>query len=361
MATTEDPCLAYDAGGYAYREFSCVYPMLEPLYFEWVKYQLLVLHKAIRKFFGEKLSNFSFHFIPALKSTGIPPLRCIGCRRDRTFRLLLSFFTPFLSMLGPNTWRWDYLFSSTFIRWEKEREREWKGMRRIGCCSGWNFLLTVYSPPPYIKQKRESWNWRNVLAVWNLGLSIFSWMGAIRTVPHVFSDMATRSLRDNICVNPRYGIGAGSTGLWMFLFVCSKFPWVFWNIECHWICCLCIYQCGKCQQFLHMKPEAMLTLPLPYLPLSFISNSPLLTPTPVNWLTLSSWLFTRRKSCFCTGTITLLFFCTHGMGSHTHRPLVFTWLPWTTRFMRSCTVITSSWRLSKSPSGSIPCGSHLCK
>jgi hypothetical protein len=49
-------------------------------------------------------------------------------------------------------------------------------------------------------------------------------MGAIRTVPHVFHDMATRSVRDNMCVNPRYGIGAGSTGLWCFLFAVSKFP-----------------------------------------------------------------------------------------------------------------------------------------
>lgn len=75
-----------------------------------------------------------------------------------------------------------------------------------------------------IAQKQESWNWRKTLAAWNLLLSLFSFMGMIRTVPHVLVDMATLPLRDNICVNPRYGSGSGSTGLWMFLFAMSKFP-----------------------------------------------------------------------------------------------------------------------------------------
>lgn len=146
METPEDPCLSYDLGGYPYREFSCVYPVLEPLYFEFEKYR--------------------------------DPVPALNWLQNRPF---IPIITVILYAIG------------------------------------------LYVGPKMMK-KQDSWNWRNALAVWNLGLSIFSWMGAIRTVPHVFSDMATRSLRDNICVNPRYGIGAGSTGLWMFLFVCSKFP-----------------------------------------------------------------------------------------------------------------------------------------
>uniref|UniRef100_A0A7S1ZT57 Elongation of fatty acids protein n=1 Tax=Trieres chinensis TaxID=1514140 RepID=A0A7S1ZT57_TRICV len=74
---------------------------------------------------------------------------------------------------------------------------------------------------------RESWKWRRTLAMWNLGLSVFSWIGMARTLPQLVHNLWTMSLRDNLCTNPEITYGSGSTGLWVQLFVLSKFPELF--------------------------------------------------------------------------------------------------------------------------------------
>lgn len=71
---------------------------------------------------------------------------------------------------------------------------------------------------------REAWSWRRALAFWNLGLSVFSWIGMARTLPQLLHNLFTMSLRDNLCMNPEISYGSGSTGLWVQLFVLSKFP-----------------------------------------------------------------------------------------------------------------------------------------
>jgi len=75
----------------------------------------------------------------------------------------------------------------------------------------------------YMKS-RDPWQWRKILAVWNLSLCIFSWMGAMRTAPQLVYNLSTMSVRDNLCTDPRITIGYGSCGLWIQLFVLSKFP-----------------------------------------------------------------------------------------------------------------------------------------
>ena len=61
-------------------------------------------------------------------------------------------------------------------------------------------------------------------ALWNLGLSLFSWIGFFRTMPHLLHNLTHFSVRDNICRDPEAMFGSGSTGLWVQLFVLSKFP-----------------------------------------------------------------------------------------------------------------------------------------
>lgn len=75
----------------------------------------------------------------------------------------------------------------------------------------------------YMKE-RESWGWRKTMAFWNLGLSLFSWLGMARTLPQLMHNLATMSLRDNLCEDPRISYGSGSAGLWVQLFILSKFP-----------------------------------------------------------------------------------------------------------------------------------------
>jgi elongation of very long chain fatty acids protein 6 len=72
--------------------------------------------------------------------------------------------------------------------------------------------------------KQPAGSWRNILAAWNFSLSLFSWIGAFRTAPQLYYNLTTYSLRDNMCDNPAVTYGSGSTGLWVQLFVLSKFP-----------------------------------------------------------------------------------------------------------------------------------------
>lgn len=74
---------------------------------------------------------------------------------------------------------------------------------------------------------RESFRVRKVLALWNLFLSVFSFIGMLRTAPNLVHNLATLSLRDNLCLDPVTTYGSGSTGLWTVLFVLSKFPELF--------------------------------------------------------------------------------------------------------------------------------------
>ena len=86
----------------------------------------------------------------------------------------------------------------------------------------------------YFLKDQDSWKWRNSLAVWNLFLSVFSTIGMLRTAPQLLHNLTTLSLRDNLCTDPRITYGSGSTGLWVQLFILSKFPWVQKCIAMNW-------------------------------------------------------------------------------------------------------------------------------
>jgi len=73
-------------------------------------------------------------------------------------------------------------------------------------------------------EKQPPGSWRHILAAWNFSLSLFSWIGAFRTAPQLYYNLARYSLRDNFCDNPAETYGSGSTGLWIQLFILSKFP-----------------------------------------------------------------------------------------------------------------------------------------
>lgn len=74
---------------------------------------------------------------------------------------------------------------------------------------------------------RPAWNWRSAMALWNLSLSVFSWVGMARTLPQLVHNLTHLSVRDNLCEDPRITYGSGSSGLWVQLFILSKFPYVY--------------------------------------------------------------------------------------------------------------------------------------
>ena len=85
------------------------------------------------------------------------------------------------------------------------------------------YAVSIYYGQAFFA-KRDRWNWRYTLAFWNLFLSTFSLVGMLRTAPHLIHNLTHLSFRDNMCLDPRTTYGSGSTGLWVQLFILSKFP-----------------------------------------------------------------------------------------------------------------------------------------
>lgn len=118
----------------------------------------------------------------------------------------------------------DYLFP---FAWE----REWVGagtsvvtrtwwwvsyavvsLYYIGLCMGGNFM-----------KDRKPYGLKNVLALWNLFLAIFSFIGAVRTVPHLVMMVTTYGFDYTLCRAAVAGYGNGAVGFWVAAFVYSKY------------------------------------------------------------------------------------------------------------------------------------------
>jgi hypothetical protein len=62
------------------------------------------------------------------------------------------------------------------------------------------------------------------LAVWNAFLSLFSFMGMLRTVPFLLARLMEGSYRESVCAFAVDSYGTGPTGFWTYLFILSKLP-----------------------------------------------------------------------------------------------------------------------------------------
>ena len=71
---------------------------------------------------------------------------------------------------------------------------------------------------------QSRWDWRMTMSFWNLGLSVFSAIGFLRTAPALMHNFYYYTIQDNFCFDPESHFGSGSTGLWVQLFILSKFP-----------------------------------------------------------------------------------------------------------------------------------------
>lgn len=85
------------------------------------------------------------------------------------------------------------------------------------------YLVLITAGPAYFNH-RAPWNARRLLAAWNLSLSLFSLVGFVRVFPAIVHNFMHYSWRDNFCFDPESHFGSGSTGLWVQLFILSKFP-----------------------------------------------------------------------------------------------------------------------------------------
>mmetsp|Transcript_29928 Transcript_29928/g.36447 ORF Transcript_29928/g.36447 Transcript_29928/m.36447 type:complete len:307 (-) Transcript_29928:236-1156(-) len=91
--------------------------------------------------------------------------------------------------------------------------------------------VTLYAIAIYVGQKymanRRPFQWRSAMALWNLLLCVYSFIAMVRLAPHLFHNLATLSLRDNLCMYPEDEYARGSSGFWIQTFVWSKFAELF--------------------------------------------------------------------------------------------------------------------------------------
>jgi elongation of very long chain fatty acids protein 6 len=85
------------------------------------------------------------------------------------------------------------------------------------------YLVFCYFGIKYF-DSRKPWGLRYTLALWNFCLATFSFIGMVRTVPHLIGMLLTKSFRDTICLPATETYGNGIVGFWVMLFIFSKLP-----------------------------------------------------------------------------------------------------------------------------------------
>jgi elongation of very long chain fatty acids protein 6 len=64
----------------------------------------------------------------------------------------------------------------------------------------------------------------SALALWNLLLATFSFVGAVRTMPFLLNTIYRRGVYHSVCSPPLTHYGEGPVALWVTLFIFSKVP-----------------------------------------------------------------------------------------------------------------------------------------
>lgn len=124
------------------------------------------------------------------------------------------------------------LYPGFLGKWYFEFENQYDpvGVRDVMADNAWIPLIavTVYGLAIYLGQRyfdnREPYNWRYSMAFWNLGLSVFSTIGFVRTLPQLVHNLVNYTVTENLCLDPESHFGSGATGFWVQLFCLSKFP-----------------------------------------------------------------------------------------------------------------------------------------
>ena len=222
-----DPCLGVNGHGFQYLEFSCISPRLGRSYLEWVD-----------QLFGHcvKMSFFVDLEMLALEMLAEFPCLCLSswmglhCTYQLGKLLVQDILCAFSQVFLPYAfWNSDvtilYILNNRFEKYyDPSPVLEWmQGHNMVPVAACVAYVVFIFGGQSFFKT-RPAWNWRNALAAWNLLLSVFSWIGMSRTLPQLVHNLSTMSLQENLCSNPQVTYGSGSTGLWVQLFILSKFP-----------------------------------------------------------------------------------------------------------------------------------------
>lgn len=143
--------------------------------------------------------------------------RSIGIARVND-RVIVVFFLSFNnSFIATHTSSWEKNYDPVpVLAWMSDRP--WIPI--LACVL---YGAAIWAGQAYF-ETRNRWHWRTCLAFWNAGLSAFSALGLLRTAPQLVHNLMSYSVTDNLCLDPQMTYGSGSTGLWVQLFILSKFP-----------------------------------------------------------------------------------------------------------------------------------------
>ncbi|XP_065202772.1 very long chain fatty acid elongase 6-like [Planococcus citri] len=84
------------------------------------------------------------------------------------------------------------------------------------------YVFLIFSIQFYMRNKPR-YDLRRPLALWSAALSVFSIVGAMRSVPELYHMLTNYSLYDTVCY-PIVGNQAKTTEFWTWLFILSKLP-----------------------------------------------------------------------------------------------------------------------------------------
>jgi len=86
------------------------------------------------------------------------------------------------------------------------------------------YCLFLYFGTKHMKSRTKPYPLKTAFAYWNLFLSLFSFYGVTRTVPHLLYRIYTEDFEDTVCKSAHVGYGGGTAGLAVQIFILSKIP-----------------------------------------------------------------------------------------------------------------------------------------
>jgi len=147
------------------------------------------------------------------------------------FRFMVpeSEITPYVTKEGS-----EFIQVFQIFPWMEPFYMEWEKNYDVAAAYQWvaeNSWVPIVSLVLYlvfivagtkIMENRKAFDLKMPLAAWNLFLSLFSFWGMSRVVPHLLYMMYTQTIREQACTPPENAYGDGAAGLWVMLFCVSK-------------------------------------------------------------------------------------------------------------------------------------------
>lgn len=86
------------------------------------------------------------------------------------------------------------------------------------------YLVIVFRVPEFMETHNIKLDLRRFTVVWNILLAVFSIVGMMRTVPHLYWYLREKGFESTVCIDPNLWYLDGASGMWVGLFIYSKIP-----------------------------------------------------------------------------------------------------------------------------------------